>query len=41
MEDRVRPIQETDTGEFGNEVVAEVHSELRRINGVQPHASSC
>ncbi|MEC8280479.1 MAG: AarF/ABC1/UbiB kinase family protein [Pseudomonadota bacterium] len=36
MEDRVRPIQETDTGEFGNEVVAKVHSELRRINGVQP-----
>ena len=36
MEDRVRPIQDFDTGEFGNEVVAKVHGELRRINGVEP-----
>ena len=28
--------EDFDTGEFGNEVVAKVHGELRRINGVEP-----
>ena len=40
MEDRVRKIQENNTGLYGREVAEKVHGELRRINGVRPPASS-
>jgi predicted unusual protein kinase regulating ubiquinone biosynthesis (AarF/ABC1/UbiB family) len=36
LEDRVRRIQETDTGAFGREVAHKVHVELRKQNGVAP-----
>ncbi|MBC7134247.1 MAG: AarF/ABC1/UbiB kinase family protein, partial [Oceanibaculum nanhaiense] len=34
MEDRMRPIQETNNGMYGREVAEKVHAELRRIGGV-------
>ncbi len=36
MEDRMRPIQETNNGMYGREVAEKVHAELRRIGGVAP-----
>ncbi len=36
MEDKVRRIQETNSGVYGKEVVEKVHKELRRLNGVKP-----
>lgn len=36
MEDRQRPIQETNSGMYGREVAEKVHAELRRIGGVAP-----
>ncbi|MCH2393234.1 ABC1 kinase family protein [Oceanibaculum sp.] len=36
MEDRQRPIQETNNGMYGREVAEKVHAELRRIGGVAP-----
>ena len=36
MEDKVRRIQETNSGVYGEEVVEKVHKELRRLNGVKP-----
>ena len=36
MEDKVRRIQETNSGIYGKEVVEKVHKELRRLNGVKP-----
>ncbi len=36
MEDRVRRIDETNSGTYGREVVGKVHTELRRLNGVRP-----
>ena len=36
MENKVRRIQETNSGVYGKEVVEKVHKELRRLNGVKP-----
>ena len=36
MEDKIRQIQETNSGVYGKEVVEKVHKELRRLNGVKP-----
>ncbi|KZD05389.1 ABC1 kinase family protein [Oceanibaculum pacificum] len=36
MEDRQRPIQETNDGLYGRSVAEKVHAELRRIGGVAP-----
>lgn len=36
MEDRVQPIQETDSGLYGARVASRVHAELRRLGGVTP-----
>ena len=36
MEDKVRRIQETNSGVYGKEVVEKVHKELRLLNGVKP-----
>jgi len=36
LEDRVRPIQETDDPQFGREVAARVHAGLQRTGGVKP-----
>lgn len=36
MEDKVRNIQDTNSGVYGREVVQKVHKELRRLNGVKP-----
>ncbi len=36
MDDRVRPIQETDDPQFGRAVAAEVHAGLKRTGGVKP-----
>jgi predicted unusual protein kinase regulating ubiquinone biosynthesis (AarF/ABC1/UbiB family) len=36
MEDRERPIEETNTGNFGAKVAGKVHEELRRVGGVTP-----
>ena len=36
LEDKVRRIQEAETGQFGAEVAANVHAELRRLGGVKP-----
>ena len=36
MEDKIRRIQETNSGVYGKEVVEKVHKELRRLNGVKP-----
>ena len=36
MEDKVRRIQETNSGVYGKEVVEKVHKDLRRLNGVKP-----
>ena len=36
MEDKVRRIQETNSGVYGKEVVEKGHKELRRLNGVKP-----
>ena len=36
LDDRVRPIQEGESGLYGAEVAARVHRELRRVGGVAP-----
>ena len=36
MEDKIRSIQDTNSGAYGREVVQKVHRELRRLNGVKP-----
>ena len=36
MENKVRKIQETNSGIYGKEVIEKVHKELRRLNGVKP-----
>ncbi|MGB1548520.1 MAG: ABC1 kinase family protein, partial [Alphaproteobacteria bacterium] len=36
MEDRVRPIEETNATAYGAETAAKVHSELKRLGGVTP-----
>jgi len=36
LEDRVRRIQESDSGQYGADVAAKVHQELRRLGGVAP-----
>jgi len=36
LEDRVRRIQETESGQYGAEVAQKVHQELRRLGGVAP-----
>ena len=36
MEDKIRSIQDTNSGAYGREVVQKVHQELRRLNGVKP-----
>ncbi len=36
LEDRVRRIQETPTGQYGREVAEKVHAELKRLGGVAP-----
>lgn len=36
MEDKVRSIQDTNSGIYGREVAEKVHAELRRLNGVRP-----
>ena len=36
MEDKVRTIQQNNTGLYGREVAEKVHGELRRLNGVRP-----
>ena len=36
MENKVRRIQETNSGVYGKEIVEKVHKELRRLNGVKP-----
>lgn len=36
MDDRVRLIDETQSGFYGREIAAKVHQDLRRIGGVQP-----
>ena len=36
MEDRERPIEETNSGVYGARVAEKVHSELRRLGGVTP-----
>lgn len=36
IQDRVRPIQETDDPQFGRRVAEQVHAGLKRIGGVQP-----
>ncbi len=36
MEDRVRPIEETNAMTYGAETAAKVHSELKRLGGVTP-----
>jgi predicted unusual protein kinase regulating ubiquinone biosynthesis (AarF/ABC1/UbiB family) len=36
MEDRIRRIQETNSGVYGREVVEKVHGELKRLKGVRP-----
>jgi predicted unusual protein kinase regulating ubiquinone biosynthesis (AarF/ABC1/UbiB family) len=36
LEDKVRPIQEAKTGNYGAEVAAKVHLELKRLGGVTP-----
>ena len=36
MQDRVRPIQESESGLYGASVAARVHRELRRVGGVRP-----
>lgn len=36
LEDRVRPIQEGNTGTYGREIADKVHQELRRLGGVTP-----
>jgi predicted unusual protein kinase regulating ubiquinone biosynthesis (AarF/ABC1/UbiB family) len=36
LEDRVRKIQEAETGIYGAEVAAKVHREIRRLGGVTP-----
>jgi len=36
MEDRKRPIDETNSGAYGRNVAEKVHKELRDLGGVQP-----
>ena len=36
MENKIRSIQDTNSGAYGREVVQKVHRELRRLNGVKP-----
>jgi len=36
IEDRIRPIQETDDPQFGREVAERVHAGLKRTGGVRP-----
>lgn len=36
MEDRARPIDETNSGAYGRDVAEKVHKELRDLGGVQP-----
>jgi predicted unusual protein kinase regulating ubiquinone biosynthesis (AarF/ABC1/UbiB family) len=36
MEDRPRPIEETNSGRYGRRVAETVHAELRRLGGVRP-----
>ena len=36
MEDRVRPIEETNATAYGAETAAKVHSELKRLGGITP-----
>ena len=36
MEDRARPIDETNSGAYGRDVAEKVHAELRALGGVQP-----
>lgn len=36
MEDRVRPIEETNAITYGAEIAAKVHGELKRLGGVKP-----
>ncbi|MGB0935581.1 MAG: ABC1 kinase family protein [Alphaproteobacteria bacterium] len=38
LEDKVRLIEETNSGVYGREIAAEVHQQLRKIGGVQPPA---
>ncbi len=35
MDDRARPIEETNSGHYGRETAGKVHAELRRIGGVE------
>jgi len=36
LEDKVRKIQDSDSGHYGAEVAQKVHKELRRLGGVAP-----
>ncbi len=36
LEDRVKPLQENNSGVYGKEVANKVHTELRRLGGVKP-----
>lgn len=36
LEDKVRRIQDTDSGQFGAEVASKVHQELKRVGGITP-----
>ena len=36
LQDRVQPIQETNTGNYGAQVAEKVHAELRKLGGVRP-----
>ena len=36
MENKIRSLQDTNSGAYGREVVQKVHRELRRLNGVKP-----
>lgn len=38
LEDRIRPIDENQSGIYGREVAGKVHAELRKIGGVRPPA---
>ena len=36
MEDRIRPISEMPTGQYGRKTAEKVHKELKKIGGVKP-----
>jgi predicted unusual protein kinase regulating ubiquinone biosynthesis (AarF/ABC1/UbiB family) len=36
MEDKIQKIQENDSGVYGAQVAAEIHSELKKLGGVKP-----